>query len=104
MSKYGAIKTDVDDIIFDSRKEANRYCELKMLVKEGSIVSLELQPAFDLLVSSGKSVGKYKADFKYYDCEKKSWIVEDVKGMKTPVYRLKKKIVEAVYGIRIVEI
>ena len=104
MSKYNAVRTVVDNITFDSKKEAARYVELKILESAGQIVSLELQPVFQLLVKSGRSVGKYRADFKYYDCQKRDWVIEDVKGMKTAVYRLKKRIVEEVYGIKIIEV
>lgn len=104
MSKYNAVRTVVDNITFDSKKEAARYVELKILESAGQIVSLELQPVFQLLVKSGRSVGKYRADFKYYDCQKRDWVIEDVKGVKTAVYRLKKRIVEEVYGIKIIEV
>lgn len=103
MSKYHAVKTTIDGITFDSKKEAARYQELKFLERSGEIKQLELQPVFMLLVKTGKAVGKYKADFKYFDCAKRKWIVEDSKGVRTPVYRLKKKIVEEVYGIKILE-
>ena len=100
--KYGNQKTEVDGYLFDSKREANRYMELKLLERAGEISSLELQPSFELLVQGGKSVGKYYADFRYTQNEEV--VVEDAKGVKTDVYRLKKKIVEAVYGIRIVEV
>jgi len=103
-NKYNALKTEVDGFIFDSRREAKRYSELKLLEKAGLIRQLELQPAFELLVKTGKSVGKYKADFRYYDLEKKQWVIEDAKGVRTPVYTLKKKIVEEVYDIKIIEV
>lgn len=103
-SKYRAVKTVVNGITFDSKREAARYQELKLLELAGQIKGLELQPVFQLLVKTGKSVGKYKADFKYYDMTKKQWITEDSKGVRTPVYRLKKKIIEEVYGITINEV
>jgi hypothetical protein len=104
MTKYNAVKTVVDGITFDSKREATRYQELKLLQRSGVIMALELQPVFQLFVKTGKSVGKYKADFKYFDLARKQWIVEDSKGFRTPVYRLKKKIVEEVYKIRISEV
>lgn len=103
-SKYHAKRTEVDGIVFDSKREAARYQELKLLQMAGKIESLELQPVYQLLVKSGRSVGKYRADFRYFDVETQEWIVEDSKGVRTPVYRLKRKIVEAVYDIRIVEV
>lgn len=104
MSKYNAVRTVVDGITFASKREANRYSELKLMQSAGLIKQLELQPVFRLLVKTGKSVGMYKADFRYYDTTTKQWIVEDSKGFRTPVYRLKKKIVEEVYGLHIYEV
>jgi dsDNA-binding SOS-regulon protein len=100
--KYGNKKTVVDGITFDSKKEAARYVELKMLQQAGEIQDLLLQPSFELRVDGGKVVGRYFADFKYRQGNRV--IVEDVKGVRTDVYRLKKKIVEAVHHIQIVEV
>jgi hypothetical protein len=49
-NKYGATKTTIDGITFDSKKEAQRYCELRLLQKAGEITHLELQPAFRLAI------------------------------------------------------
>ena len=96
MNKFKAIKTEVDGITFDSKREAKRYCELKLLQKHLAITDLECQPKFDLIVN-GKKVATYISDFRYYDIQKSEWVIEDVKSKitKTPVYRLKKKILEA---------
>lgn len=102
-SKYNSIKTIVEGIKFDSKKEARRYQELKLLERAGTIKELELQPRF-ILQDKFKLYGKthrkieYVADFKYWDKEKETWIVEDVKGVKTDVYKLKKKIFLKKYG------
>lgn len=101
-NKYKAIKTVVDGVTFDSRKEGRRYRELRLLEQAGVIEDLCLQPHFllqEAYVKNGKSVRKieYIADFSYYDLEKKKFVVEDVKGLKTDVYRLKKKIFEYKY-------
>ena len=101
MSKYGAVKTEVDGYIFDSKKEAARYGELKAAEMAGEIESLVLQPVFPIIMN-GKKVAKYIADFSYYDGDTK--IIEDVKGFKTAVYKLKKKLVEAQYNITITEV
>jgi hypothetical protein len=101
-AKYHNKKTVIDGITFDSKKEAARYVELKLLQQAGEIQDLLLQPSFELIVQGGKVVGRYFADFKYRTGNKV--IVEDVKGVKTDVYRLKKKIVEAVHHIQIVEV
>lgn len=106
-SKYGAKPTTVDGIRFASKAEARRYSELRMLERAGEIVKLELQPKFPLM-HAGKKLATYIADFRYvvpgYRPLTDREVVEDVKGMKTPVYRLKKKMVEAQYGIEITEV
>lgn len=107
-SKYGAVKTTVDGIVFDSAKEARRYSELKLLEKAGEIHGLRLQPRYELLVKD-VMLGEYRADFVYCRFidrkrENGETIVEDVKGFKTPLYRWKKRHVEAQYGIEIREI
>tara|TARA_R100001082_G_scaffold8635_1_gene5056 strand:- start:2063 stop:2380 length:318 start_codon:yes stop_codon:yes gene_type:complete len=101
-NKYRAVKTEVDGIVFDSKREAARYMELMLLERAGEISHLELQPKYDCIIN-GKKICTYKADFRYFT--KLGNIVEDVKGVKTPIYRLKKKLVEALYaGVTIQEI
>lgn len=99
--KYGNRKTVVDGITFDSAKEAKRYGELKVLQRAGEITSLELQPRFPIVIN-GVKVCTYVADFGYVD-QIGSPVVEDVKGMKTREYILKRKLMKAVYGIEILE-
>jgi len=103
MSKYHAIKTEMDGIIFASRAEAQRYGELKILEYQNHIACLELQPKYPIVVN-GKKICTYIADFRYNDLDSKWQIIEDVKGIRTPVYRLKKKLVEAIYNIEITEV
>lgn len=96
-NKYKNKKTIVDGIPFDSLKEARRYGELKLLVKGGVIKDLELQPVFELVPSQihgGKTMRKvsYIADFMYKDIKRGVTVVEDVKGFKTDVYKIKKKL------------
>ena len=100
-SKYHNKKTEVDGIVFDSQKEADYYCQLKILKKAGEVRSFELQPRFLLIPAFELKNEKYKAityvaDF---DVELKngSHFVVDVKGMKTPVYKLKKKLFRFTY-------
>ena len=102
MTKYNAKRTTVDGITFASQKEAKRYQELKLLERAHKIFSVIVQPRFDLIVN-GKKCGKYLADFSYHT-DDGGLVVEDVKGVKTPVYRLKKKLVKALYGIDITEV
>jgi len=113
-SKYRNVPVVVDNIRFDSKAEAARWCELKLMEKAGLISHLERQPEFKLasggnpvLIRSkrypnGRQV-KYKADFAYFDGDKR--IIEDVKGMRTKEFILKKAFVEAQFpAVRIVEV
>lgn len=107
-SKYHAQPERIDGIRFASRAEARRYCELKLLERDGQVEGLELQPEFPLLVIDQQGmtptkIGTYRADFRYRTFEGTS-VVEDVKGFKTALYTWKKKHVEAQYGIEIREI
>lgn len=99
-SKYCNKKVVVDGIRFDSQKEAKRYGILKMRERAREIEYLVLQPVYELKVGV-MLICKYKADFAY--TEKGSIVVEDVKGMKTPAYKLKAKLFEAIYGFKILE-
>ena len=99
-SKYGAKKTVVDGITFDSQAEATRYGVLKIVQASGLITDLRLQVPYQITVI-GKKVCRYVADFVYSENGKE--VVEDVKGMRTPVYNLKKKLMEAVFGVVIFE-
>ena len=104
--KYHARKTTVDGITFDSRKEADRYLVLKGMEEEGLIGNLrrqvryELVPAFDVDGKHYRPVF-YVADFVYVEDGKE--VVEDVKGMKTDVYRIKSKLFARRYGLGIKE-
>jgi hypothetical protein len=105
IQKYKNIKTTVDGVTFDSKKEAQRYLALKKMKDEGLIRDLELQPAFECVVN-GKKVCKYLADFAYWNVPNECKVVEDVKsrGTITPIYRVKKKLVEAIFGLEIQEV
>ncbi len=94
MSKYKAVKTAVDNLLFDSKREAKRYGELKLLERAGQIRNLELQPVFPLIVN-GTKVCEYRADFVYFEGERR--IIEDSKGFRTPAYKLKRRLLLAVY-------
>ena len=104
-SKFGSTFTEVDGIKFRSKREAVRYTELKLLQQAGQIVSLYLQPSFDLHApETVRPIGRYVADFSYTDARNGEVIVEDVKGFKTPLYQWKKKHAEAEHGIQIREV
>lgn len=128
--KYRNEKVKVDGFTFDSAKEANRYCELKLLARAGKITDLELQKVFELIpaqyeesgevYTKGKNKGQpkrgkcieqsvtYKADFYYKENGKE--VVEDIKGYTDPAsgayarYTIKRKLMLYIHGIRIREI
>ena len=122
--KYHSKKTVIDGITFDSRKEAERYSELKLLERCGAISNLELQKVFELIPAQyelyeryGKNGNRlkdgkkciekscvYKADFVYIDNETGQQVVEDVKGFRTKEYKIKKKLMLYIHGIKIKEV
>ena len=108
MNKYGAKKTELDGQVFDSKGEANRYAELRMLERAGEITNLKTQVEFWVLLpftyEGKKEQGiRYIADFTYFD-RAGNQVVEDFKGHKTEVYRLKRKMLLATHpGIKFVE-
>jgi len=106
-SKYGAVKTTVDGILFDSKAEARRYEELRLRMMAGEIEALQVHGRYPLTAHLLEKphrivVGDYVSDFDYL--ENGRLVVEDVKGVKTPLYRWKKKHFEAQYSIPIREI
>jgi hypothetical protein len=101
-AKYHNRKVEVDGIKFDSGREASRYRTLWLMLQAGAISDLRLQTPFVCEVN-GKRVCAYYADFTYRTASGER-VIEDAKGMKTPVYRLKKKLVEAIHGITIREV
>jgi len=107
MNKYRNKKVVVDGIKFDSQKEAKRYRELILLERAGQIRSLKLQPRFKLEIlgvkikyDSGRQV-QYVADFMYTTADHRH-VIEDCKGFRTPLYKLKRAIMQAM-GHRIIE-
>lgn len=100
-NKYGAVRTTVDGKRFASGKEAARYGQLVLAEKAGEIRDLECQPRYPLVVN-GRRVADYIADFAYRDREGLR-VVEDVKGVRTAVYRLKVKLMRACYEIEVLE-
>ena len=101
MSKYKNEKATVDGIIFDSKREAKRYLELRWLAQAGEISQLRFQVPFSIDFD-GHHICKYIADFVYQENGKE--IVEDAKGVRTALYKLKAKLVLAFYGIKIKEV
>jgi hypothetical protein len=108
-NKYKNIKTEINGKTLDSKREAKRYSELLLLERAKEIKDLQLQVKYELQEGyklSTKQVRPiiYIADFVYYDNGLKKWVIEDVKGMRTEVYKLKKKLFEYKYKIEIHEI
>lgn len=108
-NKFGAVKKTVDNVKFDSTKEANRYEQLKLLQRAGRIRDLRWQVKYPLIPSQKFRDGKtmigtyYLADFVYFDCDKGCEVVEDVKGKKTDVYQIKRKLMKLILDIEIFE-
>jgi hypothetical protein len=102
-NKYGAKKvTAPDGEKFDSMKEYQRWGVLKLMQRAGMISDLKRQARFELIPKQeGETACTYIADFTYYQNGK--YIVEDVKGCKTDVYKIKRKLMLWVHGIRIQE-
>lgn len=112
-SKYGSRKQTVDGITFDSRREATRYSVLRLEERAGRIRDLELQQPYAIYVpkfSQGSTrdvvavvlVAAWRSDFRYI--RNGVTVIEDAKGFRNRLYRLKKKCVEAQYGITITEV
>ena len=109
--KYGNKKTELDGILFDSKREAQRYAELKLMERAREIYDLQLQVPFVLIPVQKDEKGKvierelkYIADFTYRDIKTGRLIVEDAKGVKTEVYKIKKKLMLYRLGLRIKEV
>ncbi len=102
VNKYKNEKQLLDGKKFDSKKEAGRYAQLLLLEKAKKISDLQTQVPFILIEKSqhGRAI-KYIADFVYN--ENGQIVVEDTKGAKTAVYRLKKRLMAEKYGIVIKE-
>ena len=104
-SKYGVSSKDkrtMDGIVFASKKEMMRYSELKLIEFAGDIKNLKLQPRFPLSIQEPKRavstlICTYIADFEFWDVKAAKLVIEDVKGMKTPEYRIKKKLFDVLY-------
>lgn len=102
-NKYGACRTVVDGISFMSRREAARYKVLKAMEQRGEIKNLELQQRFEIVPKHGKNrAAFYVADF-VYDKADGEHVVEDCKGYRTDLYKLKKKMFEYRYDTEILE-
>lgn len=113
MSRYGKYgvapkveRTSREGIVFDSKGELSRWEELRLLERAGEVSELRRQVKYPLVVN-GVDLGSYVADFVYVDERTLlvggRQVVEDFKGVRTPAYRLKKKLMLAIHGIEIFE-
>jgi hypothetical protein len=102
-SKYGNVKGQIDGVTFDSKAEGTRYLLLRSRERLGEIRRLECHPSYALVVN-GELICRYRADFAYEDMGTGDLVIEDVKGVKTAVYQIKKKLMKACLDIDIVEV
>jgi hypothetical protein len=101
-NKFGANAVEIDGFRFASGAEGRRYLQLKAAQAAGIIRGLELQPRLPFEIDDERMF-TYVADFAYEVVESGEKVIEDVKGVLTPVYKLKKRIIEKYYGIKITE-
>ena len=104
-NKYGAKKiTDpATGFVFDSKAEFIRWCELRIMERAGKISDLQRQVKYELIPKQkGERACTYLADFVYKDSDGNT-VVEDTKGVRTDAYRIKRKLMLWVHGIRIKE-
>lgn len=98
LRKYRNVPTEIDGIRFASKREALRYCELKLLERAGVIEDLKLQPRYPLTVK-GLHICTYVADFEYCDLRNRAlYVTEDAKGVRTRDFINKAKLFHAIYG------
>ncbi len=119
-SKYHARKVTTVDGVFDSNREYARWCVLKRLQEDGFISELERQKKYVLIpaqrepdtvgpkggIKKGKLIERecvYIADFVYFNKKAGAYVVEDCKGFRTKDYKIKKKLMLYIHGIRVVE-
>lgn len=104
-NKYGAkkIKDPATGFVFDSKTEFIRWCELRILERAGKISDLKRQVRYELIPKQvGERACNYVADFVYIDSDGNT-VVEDTKGVRTDAYKIKRKLMLHIHGIRIKE-
>ena len=99
-NKFKAKKCTIDGYTFDSLMEGRRYNELNLLQRAGKIHCLNVHPGWDIIINN-KHICTVLLDFEYYDKASKKMVYEDVKGCKTALSSLKKKLVEACFSITV---
>ena len=108
-SKYKNIRVQYNGKWFDSKKEMRRYQHLELLQRAGKIKNLCCQVTYNLLPTTrigGQTQRKttYTADFVYWDIEKDCEVIEDVKGMRTDAYKIKRKLMWEILGKEVREV
>lgn len=98
--KYGNVKAEADGMVFASKRERGRWMDLRLEEKSGAIKNLQRQVAYPLCVN-GIEICRYLADFVYE--RDGAVVVEDSKGYRTDVFKIKAKLMQAVHGIEILE-
>jgi hypothetical protein len=101
-AKFGNVRTVVDNISFASKREAKRYGELKLMLRAGLITDLRLQVRHKLAVN-GQHICEYVSDFEYLSRTGER-VVEDSKGMATPIFLYKQRMMKAIHGIDVVTV
>lgn len=109
-AKYSNKKTEADGLVFDSRAEAGRWLELRIMERQGMIADLQRQVRYELAPSvkfTGSTRAKpalcYWADFVYVDVATGKKVTEDTKGVETEAYRIKKHLMLSIHGIEILD-
>lgn len=105
-SKYRNERTVTEDGGFDSRREAARYAQLKLLEKAGHITAIARQVRFALTLitlDGPRKIETYVADFVYFDIASRAWRCEDSKGFRTADFIRKKRLMRELYGIEVIE-
>ena len=104
-NKYGNRRTFCDGMYFDSQREADRWIQLRLMQKAGEISDLMRQKSFELVPKNDRfRAVSYVADFVYTDCRTGAMVVEDTKGFRTDVYKIKAKLMYHKYGIEVKEL
>lgn len=102
-NKFRNVPTVVDNIQFASKREARRYSELKLMERAGLIVALQLQVRYKLDVNK-THICDYVCDYQYINIRSGELVVEDAKGMSTPAFLYKQRLMKAVHGIDVITV
>lgn len=99
-NKFGAVRTTLDGITFDSKREAAYYAELKLRERAGEVADVQLRKPFTLVIN-GQLIGTYRCDFAFHDNLTRSYRVVDVKGVETREFKRTKRLMRALHGIEV---